>query len=360
VDDATNAGPIYFHQSEFMYARIASAHRMLDYHNLLEMANHLVWMPFHFLPGNGGLPAGEEPQGGEQEKLICRPDSPVARDMLKACLTDRGTARRLHRLGVTMHVYADTFAHQGFIGAMHRVNNVTGLHSDMPGADDRLRESALIAAWKALRGNTRAIVQLLRKSLLLMIREHKSPRQYWKDFFNSEPLGHAKAGTYPDQPYLTWQYTSHDGITVPRDNPATYLQAIEMMTRAMRAWRSGDETMALEKHAGLVDADRAVIEELIRGLDDPDSEYRHGRWLEAIMAGRFSFGPAELEYVHKGKGSWKYLALGTAHRHDTGVERYAYSPAFLDSDWKLFHDAVQAHRVDVVYGILPRYRICAA
>lgn len=360
VDDATNGGAIYFRDSEYMYTRIASAHRMIDYHNLVEAANHLVWIPFHFLPGNDGLPAGEEPQGGELVKLITRPDSPVARDMLRACFSERESERGLHRLGITMHVYADTFAHQGFVGSMNRANKVSGLHSNIPGADERLKESAFETGWKMAWGNIKAVLQLLRKSVSLMLKEHESPLKYWKDFMHSEPLGHARAGTYPDQPYLTWQYRCYDGSTVQRDNPATYVQAVDMMTRAMRAWKSGDASMVLENHAGLAAADLAVVEELFRELNDPDGSWRHSRWLKAIGDGRFSFGAVDLDYVHKGAGSWKHTALGTEKYHDSGAERYPYSPAFLTSDWKLFHDAIQAHRFDVVYEILPRYGICAA
>lgn len=360
VDDATNAGDIYFHNSEYMYSRIASAHRMIDYNNLVEAANHLVWLPFHFLPGNDGLAAGDEPAGGELAKLICRPDSPVARDMLRACYSDRDNRRGLHRLGVAMHVYADTFAHQGFVGAMSKANKVGQLHSPIPGADEKLRESAWLSAWEMVWGNTKAVWQLLGKSLLLMIKEQQWPLDFWNDLFRREPLGHAKAGTYPDQPYLVWQYLCYDGTTIKRDNPADYVHAVDMMTRAMRAWRSGDESMALERHEGLCEADRTLVDELFRSLDEPDGKSRHCSWLQAIGNGRFSFGPAELDYIHKGKGSWKYLALGTEQFHDSGVERYCYSPAFLESDWKLFHDAVQAHRFDVVYDVLPRYGICAA
>ncbi len=33
---------------------------------------------------------------------------------------------------------------------------------------------------------------------------------------------------------------------------------------------------------------------------------------------------------------------------------------FLKSDWKLFHDAIQEHRLTVLHDILPKYGICVA
>ena len=133
-----------------------------------------------------------------------------------------------------------------------------------------------------------------------------------------------------------------------------------MMTRAMRAWRNGDESMDLDEHAGLGDNDRAAVERLFRENTHPSGEHRHIQWLKAIADGAFSFGRQPLTYVAKGKDSWKYVALGTVKSKDSGVERYDYKPEFLQSDWKLFHDAVQVHRSAVIHDILPRYGICAA
>src|ERR1700735_4575627 len=70
VDDAVNSGTVSFDNGA-MYARISSAHKMLDYRNFEALADHLVWLPFHFLPGNGGLPAGQHPEGPFVKKLVC-------------------------------------------------------------------------------------------------------------------------------------------------------------------------------------------------------------------------------------------------------------------------------------------------
>src|SRR5882724_2938966 len=85
VDDATNSGLVEF-DSGAMYNRISSAHKMLDYRNFEALADHHVWIPFHFLPGNGGLPPQENPGGSFIEKIICTPNSFVAKEMVAACL----------------------------------------------------------------------------------------------------------------------------------------------------------------------------------------------------------------------------------------------------------------------------------
>ncbi len=62
VDDATNSGTIRFDNGA-MYTRISSAHKMVDYRNSKALKNHRVWIPFHFLPGNGEKEAGKNPKG---------------------------------------------------------------------------------------------------------------------------------------------------------------------------------------------------------------------------------------------------------------------------------------------------------
>ncbi|MCJ7600758.1 MAG: hypothetical protein MUO63_04545, partial [Desulfobulbaceae bacterium] len=123
VDDATSSGTVNF-DNEALYSRISSAHKMLDPRNADDLANHLVWIPFHFLPGNDGLGEGQNPIGKFINKLVCTPDSPIARQMVRQAIVDQDRPYGLHRLGVAMHVYADTWAHQGFAGILHKINEV--------------------------------------------------------------------------------------------------------------------------------------------------------------------------------------------------------------------------------------------
>lgn len=360
VDDATNGGAVHFADSAYLYSRIASAHKMIDYTNFVDVENHLAWLPFHFLPGNGLLSVGQEPLGGELEKLICQPDSPIARDVLKKALTDRGTPREYVRLGITLHVYADTFAHQGFIGATSPVNRATNVTCGDPAIDAQIRDLTKKELWTKVKNDVNAFATFAWQTLLIIFKERRSPIQFWLDFLQKEPLGHAAVDTYPDQPYLVWEFLDHQGNTIKRDNPTLYIHALNMMVRAMRAWRAGDATMNLDAYPGMNSTDEKAVAKLILDCRDPDSEVRHSQWLESIKRGDFSFGPATLTYVAKGAGSWKEAALDTRKTRDTGLETYPYSDHFLTSNWKLFHDAIQIHRSDVVHEILPRYGICAA
>jgi hypothetical protein len=321
VDDATNEGLIRF-DNGFLYDRISSAHKMLDYRNLEELSNHHVWIPFHFLPGNGGLPAGQVPTGAVVDRLICRPNSLVAQEMVRDCIADRHAPYGLHRLGITMHVYADTWAHQGFAGVNDAVNNADQLQ-DANGQPDR--------------------------NLIDRI----------TSFFIGEalPLGHGPVLSHPDKPYLRWGYTNGRGDKIWRDNPKDYLSAAEHLCQAMQRYRLGDWEAEVP---GLLAIDRDRIADLMTQITDRNGATRHRKWQAAIADGTFSFGPATISYTAKGKGSWKHLALGTESAVDRGDEIYAYHPEFLTSDWKQFHDALQIHRISVLHNLLPKYGLCAA
>ncbi len=125
VDDAQNTGTIRF-DNGLTYEHIASSHAVVDQHNLWNHEDYQVWVPFHFLPGNNGLPAGKGQELSFEQRLLCQPNSYVATDMCRAAFETKGQPNSLHRLGITTHVFADTFAHQRFSGERHRINSSVG------------------------------------------------------------------------------------------------------------------------------------------------------------------------------------------------------------------------------------------
>lgn len=316
VDDATDDGTICFDNGA-RYTRISSAHKMLDYRNFEALAASRVWLPFHFLPGNQGLPAGEPPEGRFVERLITIPNSSVAQDMLRAAIADRASPHGLHRLGIAMHVFADTWAHQGFVGLQHAINAARDLTGANGEPDNELADRL-------------------------------------KNYFinNALPLGHGTVLSHPDRPFLIWAYTNGRGERITRNNPDDYIDAAEQMCRAMQCFREGSLDAEVP---GLEATDRYTIQRLLRDLRLDDADDRHAAWVREIEAGAFSFGPAAVSFVVDGPGSWKHDALGERR----GGE-HTYREAFLDSNWKRFHDALILHRYDVVYRILPRYGICTA
>jgi len=343
VDDATEEGYIAF-TNRGMYYHIASAHKMLDYRNLDELANHRAWIPFHFLPGNAGLPVGAGDDIDFTQRVICRPNSFVARDMIDECIQRKDEMPySLHQLGIAMHVYADTWAHQGFSGISHRLNRVSDLRDpeNKPFRKMIRHINDYYSRWSRIKN---------RVMESLGFDPEASATRLINDFL---PLGHGAALSLPDKPYLVWRYRNGAGEEVLRDNPREFLEAADAMCRAMQRYLGKDPL-------GLPEGDRLRIYEFLRNITESDPETRHRKWLDEIRNGAFSFGKVnDLHYVENGDGSWKYAALGLEAGNDDET-LFPYEPSFLDSHWKLFHDALQAHRLFLLHELLPRYGICAA
>jgi hypothetical protein len=321
VDDATQSGVIKFDNGA-MFTRMSSAHKLLDYRNFQELANHRVWLPFHFLPGNGGLPSDQTPPGSFIDKLICRPNSPVAQDMVAECIHQRHKPYALYRLGITLHVYADTWAHQGFAGVNHQVNNVKQIFN-AAGEPDR---------------------NLLDRMISYFITE-------------ALPLGHGAVFGHPDKPFLQWSYINGRGEHIQRNNPVDFMTAAEQMVQALQRYRLGDTKAVV---SGLSEGDRTQIAQCFQTISDEKSHVRHEKWLGAIAQGTFSFGPSPVTYNPDGPESWKSIALQDQIDPNDHDAVYPYHEGFLTSHWKNFHDALLAHHFFITRELLPRYGICVA
>lgn len=311
VDDATCSGAVVF-SNKALYTRISSAHQSIDLENLDDVWNHLVWLPFHFLPGNGGLPAGQSPSDKFIDKLICKPDSPPAREMLELAFLQREKPNSLHRLGITMHVYADTWAHQGFAGVLHEVNEV-----------DDAEETDGAGVFGDL------------KSFLFDVIDDAIP-----------PLGHGRANVFPDMPFLSWKYKNGRDEEILRDNTIIFCEAADALCKAMQEFRRSNDINV--QVTGIGDSDMKVIRQLFSDLKTEDSDERHASWLEAIAEGKFSFGKATVSYSADGDDSWKAQALGDSEDHIEEHE-YTYMDSFLNSNWRMFHDALQMHRLSILH-----------
>ncbi|MDR3717988.1 MAG: hypothetical protein P4K98_04250 [Bryobacteraceae bacterium] len=312
VDDATNKGTVRFTNGK-SYERIASSHEVFDIaNNCVNAEDYEVWVPFHFLPGNDGATAGQHIESKLVQRVVCTPDSPLATDMIQACLGTRGAMNGLHRLGITAHVYEDTWAHQSFAGVKNRVNLATHV------APARLLENV-----------QSRVAELLE-------------------------LGHGAVLTHPDLPFLDWKYRNSFGGEVARSNVGEFTQACKRVFSLFASYRG-------EPGRQFPEQDQSVLAESLGGIRDAEGSARHLRWMALIGDGRFSFGAlnadqiAGLEYVPKGPGSWKHAALGTTTTRDDPKEQFEYSPSFEASNWKLFHDALKEHHTEILHAILPRY-----
>ncbi|MCW8831903.1 MAG: hypothetical protein OQK03_01110, partial [Colwellia sp.] len=294
------------------------------YKNLEDLKNMKVWVPFHFLPGNGGLPAGENPEGRFIQKLLCKPGSYVAQDMVKECIRDKDRPYGLHRLGITSHVFVDTWAHQGFAGVQHDINEV----SDLREANNKSADG---------------LIDRISEYFSEMAQE------------NIPSLGHGQALSNPDLPYESWSYINGFGNTVVRNNPVDFVTAADELCKVYQRFMLGDHLARVE---GLSDVLKSNISICFKEFTQINPEERHARWLLAIEEDFFGLGAEKITYIAKGENSWKHQALGTTRSH--GDDEYVFSLDFINSNWKYFHDAAKKHRLSIIDDILPRFGICVA
>ncbi len=320
VDDSNNKGTVTFDNGK-TYERIASAHTNFDVlHNCKNAEDYQVWVPFHFLPGNNGAEAKASQAVPLHQRMVCTPDSPMTVDMWDECRARKADANSLHRLGITAHVYCDTFAHQMFVGFRHHVNHVAHIEHTLPA------DSGVMARFKSL-------------------------------VADELDLGHGGALTDPDLPYLSWRYINGYGQDRTISNPELFLVAVQRLFSQFIYYLSRDPNIAINA------SDLAVIEKLIRTTVDENPISRNQVWLAAIRDGAFSFGKLSdeefesLKYVPSGAGSWRFAALGTTEERDKPSHVFHYDDRFENSDWKKFHDALKDHQATVLELLLPRYQL---
>lgn len=316
VDDANNSGVIKFNNGA-MYNRISSVNGTFDVmQHVQNEVDYVIWSPFHFLPG------ADPKSESFVEKLICRPNSEVANRMVDLCIEYREEPYTLQRLGITMHVYADTFAHQGFAGLVNEVNTVDDLKLD--------------------------------NEKLSFFDERKSD-----GISSALPMGHGAALECPDKPYLKWSYKNYKGDTINRNNTNDFMDAAWSMFAQLLRYRQSI-VPNFKTNDIFVRDDMETIRKNLETFTEPNGEARHKRWLQSIKNGDFIFGPQVISYTPKGVGSWKHDAIQQEKEDDDVDDMFVYSDAFLDSNWKRFHDALQEHRLTILHEILPQFKICLA
>lgn len=174
-----------------------------------EIFQHLrrVWAVFHFLPGNysnsslqmnDGFDFGKYNFSYERElrdfKCICTPNSELVKFLVESV---RVNCTSNIRVGILMHVIADTWAHQGFCGSPNRnINNIENLS-----------------------GQSRNLIHSY---------------DIGKDYMNLY-LGHARLDHLPDYGFAQYTYKpswSKDSIAV--DNVQRFFDAFCQMVEALQ------------------------------------------------------------------------------------------------------------------------------
>lgn len=305
----------------------ATAHHPVDRENLEPQDQRQVWVPFHFLPGNEG--------DSFTERLKCRKDSAIAREMVAHHLelADKPYAAAL--LGIAAHVYADTFSHYGFAGVSSRGNRV---HNDSIELSDDLQPeireyiTAKQATFHRRRGG-----QLFDNI------------KCWLGETASGALGHGGVATFPDRPYLAWsfEYETRDAVEGKRsrrDNRVTFVEGFARLHDMFARFAARRPDLCDDDGREFADIAAAMRE--VVAVQAP-CEGRVAAWQGIARSGRV-FGRRGGESIPEYQGLlWNDL-WHELHGADNCAAVHHHAV------WR-FYQAAAIHRTHVLRDLLPRH-----
>ena len=271
VDDNAEKDNIEFRDGARLDSE-ATAHHALNHKNIDPEDQRKIWVPFHFLPGNEGETY--------TERLVCRKDSEIAREMVQHMLSLANRSYAVPLMGITAHVYADTFAHYGFSGISSRRNKINKIEFD------------------------KIITQKSEKHLKQKEKEFKENYpgeggmltniKAWFAETLSGALGHGAAVTFPDRSYLKWSFKYEDpeydsGL---RDNPATFMEGCKALHTLFRDFAKAKPECAENSVTKFADIESELA--TIINLQGPKAK-RIEAWRSAAKNGNiFVSGPEDI------------------------------------------------------------------
>ena len=213
--------------------------------NVTGKGNGEIWIPFHFLPGLEG--------DNDADRLVCKKDSELAHKLGDRLLdTSLDDTNFPFRLGIGLHVFADTWAHQEFAGINNTVNKVQNLIFATQG-------SVVENVIEDIVGASSFVSKILDEVM---------------------PLGHAAAVHCPDMPYLWWK--SGERFTDGRKNWDEFMEASEEIFKIL-------QKVSCEPVTGLSDEQKKLLYKSFKGIQSDDIDARYKEWIQRIHENYFEF-----------------------------------------------------------------------
>ncbi len=180
-----------------------------------------IWMCFHFLPGNirGQTYYTESPElAGERDMrdflCLCQPNGDLVREIAQHMVDEYREGEQakelLIKIGLIMHVIADTWAHQNFAGTPNaKINDVSEFSNVKP-------PSSSITGYDG--SHTPGVGTT----------------------YSVSYLGHGRAGHNPDYGCLTYRYkAAWCKEKIVRDGPKTFCEAFGQMVYVLKSIKEG-------------------------------------------------------------------------------------------------------------------------
>ncbi len=263
-----------------------------------------IYSHFHFIPGDPTANSTLR-RDGKMHRLTTTPGSTNAEVILKAALASGS----LYRIGIACHAYADTWAHQNFVGYFDGYNAVQGMLEPI-----------------------------------------------------TPQVGHAGAGHTPDWPAVVWR---DERLLKERvDNAARFVSAAAHLFVRLRKYVDprvasrvlDDDTAALMK-----DLADAICER------DPANERRRARISRySELAARPAYGRAQIpdydpdrwfdEAVNEDVRGLRDRSDSLSLRWDPFTDKYTWKnrETYAQTHWFRFQEAVKAHQNESWEILAPR------
>ncbi|HBW33898.1 DUF6765 family protein [Desulfosporosinus sp. BICA1-9] len=267
---------------------------------------------FHFVPGCKGE--------NFTQKLRCGEESPVILDIL----SDAFHERDLIKLGIVLHAYADTFAHQGFSGLVSKVNDI-----------------------KSCEAQSKVSWGLIDRSINFVKQLNQDRFETYFDHFRPA-YGHCQAMDYPDLPYLKWSYDydysdefngSYENVEI--DNKERYQRAFRSIKRHVEQY--------LTQHPQFLDQNLKFknFELLMNALTlEGTDQQRESNW-QRLMIEQGLFTKTDSCLFSYEEDQWLKEAFSNYDRKrfdNRTVEGVQLASDFRNSNWYGFYRAVKWYK----------------
>lgn len=268
---------------------------------------------FHFVPGCEGQ--------SFVRKLRCGEKSPIIESILAEAVEEGDPVR----LGLVLHAYADTFAHQGFSGLLSKVNDIRDTGTDSFTLQIKfIRIFVNILKWF----NHRKFDEIVNKII--------------------PAYGHGQAWDYPDIPSLKWHYNydysdefSQSYKRLDIDNPARYRRAFENIKKNLELF--------LERHPSHRDDNVKFndFEKLYVAILKKAYGKNRIRRLRNLLVEYKLFAKSDKSVLNYDGGQWLKEAFRNFDKKTFSrrkVEPAVLHDDFIRSDWYAYYRGVKWYK----------------
>lgn len=320
VDDNAHKGSVEFDDSSRI-DKEATAHHSADIHNIIPDDQRQIWVPFHFLPGIKG--------DTYLKRLTCQKNSQVAQEMVQHNLSQSDAEFFLELMGITAHVYADTFSHFGFSGISSEHNAIINDSIELADLETDIKEH----------------LDKKTKSFASRFNPFDDIASWFAEKVTGA-LGHGAVLTYPDRPYLKWSYVYEDSKEkVVRNNQDSFLEYCEEIYKIFK------KVAELRPECKESSVEFADIRDRVRDILGVQAikEDRIARWRKDAAEGKL--------FDSEGEDIPEYDGWNDDFDR---LDNLQNSEAALKSNVFRFYQAAAIHRTFVLRKLLPAHGLIVA